>query len=446
MTTLDIIAGRFGVSAEKAKKASVELGKELRIGTGAAADSIQNLLKSGLNLDQATDLLKRFTNEAITGKSPTISLSQAVQNLSFAYATNNSALGNLSGISENFMNITEKGREALIKEGKAAAEITDEMAKFRGMIDLTNLTMGSSERFTGTLIDKQAVLGQRITELKIAIGEQLNPVLAEFIDFISTSGIIDMLGDVANRFFEWIKALEPVGQWILNNKELVMTFLTGLALGITAVITLAPILVIAMNPFIALFTAITVAVGLLYTAWNTNFLGIKETTLKQANAIKWVIDTIIIPAIKFLYETFNENFNKIRGILDGIIGFLSGWGRQLVDRLVGPFSEAWGRISDFVNKIKDALDFTKRHSPSVVDIVNRGVDQVNNALSGLALNANVSPTTIAGAVATGGSNTNVNNITVDMAGAYIGNEFAASEIGEKIGDAIIKKLQFNVRF
>ena len=115
MTTLEIISGRFGVKAEDAKKAAKDLGSELRIGTGGAAEALQNLLKTGLNLDQSKELLKRFTNEAMTGKAPTLSLGQAVQNLSFAYATNNSAIGNLSGINENFSDIKEKGRQSLIK-------------------------------------------------------------------------------------------------------------------------------------------------------------------------------------------------------------------------------------------------------------------------------------------------------------------------------------------
>lgn len=189
MISLEIISGKFGVSAEQAKKRADELGRSLRIGVGASSESLQNLLKSGLNLDQATELMKRFTNEAITGKSANISLAQAVQNLSFAYATGNSALGNMSGISENWVDITERGRLALEKEGKATKDITDDMAKFRGIMDLTNLTLGSSEKFVGTLTDKQAILGQNMIDLKVTVGNILNPVIAIFVDKIA-SGVL----------------------------------------------------------------------------------------------------------------------------------------------------------------------------------------------------------------------------------------------------------------
>lgn len=206
MVTLDIISGKFGVSGKEAQEAAAELGKELRIGLGASAAGLQNLLKSGLNLDQARDLLKRFTNEAITGKSENISLAQAVENLSFAYATNNSALGNLSGISENFEDIIRKGREALIAEGVAIADITDEMAKFKGITDLTNLTLGSAERFTGTLIDKQAQLEQQVTDLKVEIGQGLNPILARVIGFISETALPAVIA-LGRDGFEWFKGV-----------------------------------------------------------------------------------------------------------------------------------------------------------------------------------------------------------------------------------------------
>ena len=193
MITLDIIAGRFGESGQKAQESAKNLGRELLIGVGPAANGLQNLLKSGLNLDQANDLLKRFTNEALTGKSSSIGLGQAVENLSFAYATNNSAIGNLSGINENFQDIIEKGRESLIKKGVAVNTITDDMAKYEGIINLTNLTEGSAERLSDSLATKQAVLGQKFQDLKVAVGDLVNPAIGGFIDLILNSGLIEGL-------------------------------------------------------------------------------------------------------------------------------------------------------------------------------------------------------------------------------------------------------------
>jgi hypothetical protein len=178
-TTLSILSERFGVNAEEATVQAKKLGKELRIGPNASAEALSNLLKTGLNLEQATDLMERFTNEAMTGKSANISLSDAVKNLSFAYATNNSAVGNMSGINENFADIIERGKNKLIEEGVALENITEDAAKYRGMIELTNLTLGSAEKFQGGYIDKQAQIAQKMEETRIAIGTNLMPLFTD---------------------------------------------------------------------------------------------------------------------------------------------------------------------------------------------------------------------------------------------------------------------------
>jgi phage-related protein len=133
-------------------------------------------------------------------------------------------------------------------------------------------------------------------------------------------------------------------------------------------------------------------------------------------------------------------WNGIKNILNGAVEFIKGWGGWLFDELTAPFRRAWDTIQDIVNKIKGALDFTKRHSPSVIDIIDRSVGLANKAFEGLKVGIepiNTSSLSLAG-VGTG-----VNPvINIDLSGAYVSDE----SIGEKIGDAIISKLQKNVRF
>jgi hypothetical protein len=116
----------------------------------------------------------------------------------------------------------------------------------------------------------------------------------------------------------------------------------------------------------------------------------------------------------------------------------------LFDELTAPFRRAWDTIQDIVNKIKNALDFTKRHSPSVLDIVRSGVGQVNKALEGLTVSPALNPKLAFAGVTQG--NTGINNITISLAGAYITDFSQATDLGERIGDSIIKKLQMNVKF
>lgn len=530
MTTLDIIAERFGESGEKAQESAQQLGSELRIGVGPAANSLQNLLKSGLNLDQATDMMKRFTNEAITGKSENISLAEAVENLSFAYATGNSALGNMSGISENWIDITKRGRDALIKEGVAAKDITDDMAKMRGTIDLTNLTMGSAERFTGTLIDKQAMFEEQMSRVYVAVGNVINPMKALFIDLIMNSGMLDSLKQLAVVYGPMlVDAFTRFSDWIVANQDTVMKFLTGVGIGLGALMiigTIAGLIALFTNPLFLIVAAVTI----LYTAWSTNFLGIRDILTEVWGVISTIFTELLLPLFKmfidFLNATFfpafdfvfnglivpmftafaqwfkdnwdlirayigfawslisgiiklawstilgilqvglsimtgdfraafeaakatvDRNWELIKGIFNSAIGFIKGWGGQLVDKLVQPFSDAWNKIKEYVDKIKDALDFTKRHSPSVVDIVKSGVQKVNSALDGLNVSANVdhlAPNIQP--VGAGISRANQSmSINLDLKGAIISSDREAQRFSKMVGNNIVKSLQANVRF
>lgn len=140
--------------------------------------------------------------------------------------------------------------------------------------------------------------------------------------------------------------------------------------------------------------------------------------------------------LDFLVEKFN-----------GFVGKLRDVGHKILDAIMWPFNEAKKRVEEAVNFIKDKLDFTQRHSPSVVDIVTRGVREVNKAMQGLEFNTNLTPNAAALAVSNSASNSpTITQVRLDMSGAIITDAAGAMEMGELLGDSIIKKLQQNVRF
>jgi hypothetical protein len=140
--------------------------------------------------------------------------------------------------------------------------------------------------------------------------------------------------------------------------------------------------------------------------------------------------------LDFLVDKFNGFVTKLREV-----------GGRILDAILSPFREAKQKIEEIVNWIKDKLDFTQRHSPSVVDIVNRGVREVNKALGGLEWSTNLTPNAAALAVSnSANSSPVVNQIRLDMSGAIITDAQGAMEMGELLGDSIIKKLQQNIRF
>lgn len=477
LISLEIISGKFGVSADSAKESAQRLGRELRIGVGSAAESLQNLLKSGLNLEQSTELMKRFTNEAITGKSANIDLATAVQNLSFAYATGNSALGNMSGISENWSDIIDKGRAALEKEGVATNKITDDMAKFRGIMDLTNLTLGSSEKFTGTLTDKQAILGQQMVDLKVTIGNLVNPVIAVFVDLTAkavgwinnfiksivetnekTGFLKNILNEVVAAWNNMIVFLQPLILWFVSTVVPALQSVWNEFNYFMGVVI--PPLMIIIN---ALVTFIVERIMILVNFWREHWTQI-STILKGIwevmtgvikmwwSAIAGFITTALLllagdwkgawENIKKYTESYWEGFKTFFG---GIVNFIKGWGGLIWDALTDPFERAWRKISEIMDKIKDALDFTKRHSPSVVDVVNKGVGLVNRAFDNLTVGIQPIDTSKL-AYSVSGVGSAISNINISLDGAVIADEYSASRISEVIGDSIIRKVSQNTRF
>lgn len=479
MISLEIISEKFGVSATEATKKADELGRSLRIGVSASANSLQNLLKSGLNLDQATELMKRFANEAITGKSANISLAQAVDNLSFAYATGNSALGNMSGISENWIDITDRGREALIKQGIAQKDITDEMAKFKGVMDLTNLTLGSSERFQGTLIDKQAILGQSIIDLKVKVGEQLNPKIAELTDKLNSVvlNIITLVDKIPElgRIYEEHKGIINGVATVLTVFFIPALISIGVQAGISAIGGVASLIlgIITMGiegwKTIAMFIVKIVQLGIATAAMilHTTVTIAQTVATGALTAATWLFNAalafltspigLVVLAITALiaigvllwknWDTVKQKGSELwKFLTDGFwsfVGALKNIGGKIYDALKEPFENAWNTIKGIMDRIKDALDFTKRHSPSVIDIIDKGVNLANKAFSGLTTTIEPISHGFSPSIAAVGTNGAIINISLE--GAFISDEFGARSMAERVGDLIIGKLQSNIK-
>lgn len=375
MISLEVISERFGVSAEEAKAAAVELGKELRIGTAPAAESLQHLLKNGLNLDEARGLLQRFTNEAITGKSSTISLSHAVENLSFAYATNNSALGNLSGVSENFEDIVNQGREALIAEGVAVEDITDEMAKYRGMIDLTNLTLGASERFQGSYIDNMAILENKIEEAKVALGQKLMPIMNEFLKVL-TPLADNLITFVENFDFDAAQAdverfyndyLKPFVDYVVEHKNAFIAAIAGMAVAFSAFAIIGAVSAL-FNPLTLSLLAIGAAIAFLAVAWEENWGGIRDTVEQFWKLIKPVWQEMQVLLGEYLVKTlaevkaaWEESWSKISDsveefweymepVTEVIKKVLQESLAETMEEIEAAFAEAWPHIQELIKQ------------------------------------------------------------------------------------------------
>lgn len=411
--------------------------------------------------------------------------------------------------------ILEKSGIRFTKAQKHAIEFGKEMEKVKAINEgfAQNLKYTNDVALT-TFEGKMAALTVRFENFKEALGGALVTIGKFAVTGQDADGaLFDSINAVipddetAARITDFIiqlrNAFVKIGDWIAENKELVITFLKGLgiALGVLLTIGTITIMITALtNPLVLL----SLAIAALYTAFQTNFLGIRDIVTAVVTILVEIFNTVLMPIIAAVtafiidhwtqimqmtdgiwhiiigifqvasaiiggifftllallkgdwhkaWETIKDAlrmaWDGIKNIFGGALNFIKGWGGAILDELVRPFRDAYNQIQNLVNKIKDALDFTKRHSPSVVDIVQRGVGLVNDALQELAVTPNMSAPSIAAGIGMGaGGAGKMSNIAVNinLDGAMIADDYSATRISEKIGNQIMRKLQQNVRF
>ncbi len=388
---------------------------------------------------------------------------------------------------------------------KALKGMTSEGGKFFNLMEKQSLTFGGIVsniqdqigRMMRTMvgISEEGDIAENSVFSKVKYGAEQ---LLGFLDIITPkmSGKIGEIMESASYWFNRIsEALKPFGEWIKENKDLVITFLKGMGIALTAILvigTVTTLLTALLNPLVW----VSVAIAALYTAWQTNFLGIQDITKTVFNWFMEVVNNTIIPFIKTFIDYMKTNwddwkiyfeflwsliygiikiywsiisgfiltaleilsgdwkgawdriYKMVEGVWGGIViillgalDFIVGWGKQVVEKFVSPFRDAWNQINELVNKIKDKLDFTQRHSPSVIDIIDNSVKQANKALSGLKADFDINAKSMVQSM--GGNN--IGAVNVYLPNAVISNMNEAQNIGVTIGDSIISQLKKNVR-
>lgn len=178
---LSRISERFGYDAQTATAAAQSLASDGLITVGSAAEGLQKLLTAGVGLPEAIELMQGYKDQAAFGKSSTIDLDTAVRNLAESFYTENSAIGNLSGQTENWNQILEYGASVL---GKNVSQLTDKervQAKLIGQQRLNNLVEGDAASLAETNAGKQAMLNQTLLEMQVTIGRVTNQITGGFI-------------------------------------------------------------------------------------------------------------------------------------------------------------------------------------------------------------------------------------------------------------------------
>lgn len=375
-----------------------------------------------------------------------------ILNLGDALAANGKGANELGRIVVNLQQIKNVGM---------ATEMDMKQFAFNG-INMYQLLADSTNLPISKLKDMDITYEMVSAALAKASGEGGKYHDANLRQSESLQGLKSNLQDTAEQILINIAKTTGLFEAVKNGTTALTAFITENAPAITAfILTIVEHVRNLATQIISFFNEWIKPALISLTAFFKEHWGfISGVTLGTWNMIKGIIEiawaivmgilkvglAIIAGDWKHAWEAIKETvvsvWEGIKNVLNGALQVLGAWGNAVFGKLVEPFEKAWNKIKDIVDKIKNALDFTQRHSPSVVDIVTTGVNKVNQAMSGLDFGVSLSPT--AGSNVGGGfASTAVINIS--LAGAMIADSYGANQMAEIMGDSIIKRLQNNIR-
>lgn len=181
LTGLSRLSQRFGYDQVVARDAAKSLAEDGLVTVSTAANGLQKLLTAGVGLPEAIELMRGYKDQASFGKSSTIDLDTAVGNLAESFYTENSAIGNLSGQTENWTQILEYGASVIGKNVSQLSQKERVMAKLIGQQRLNNLVEGDAAVFAATNAGKQALLNATLKNMQVTIGQVTNSITGGLI-------------------------------------------------------------------------------------------------------------------------------------------------------------------------------------------------------------------------------------------------------------------------
>lgn len=398
------------------------------------------------------------------------------------------------GISVDLTQAKQDYAESL---GKSAEELTiseQKSAVLNHTLSALETTYGAVAVSAGGFSGGMATFTTEMTNMKIALGTALLPLLNELVRTITPliQQYLPPLIDWIRQGVLWFSELDPNIQKVVFA---IGALIPVIGIVAQAILLLMPVITALTGP-IGIVIAIVTALAI---AWATNFMGIRDKTTeifgylrtfffeyvmpiftvfqafitKHADDIKKIFEgawlaikgyfQIALAAIQIIMaialgiltgdwqtawtkikSSLNLAWSGIKNVFEGMLSYWGGWAGMVFDKLTDPFQRALNKIREIVDEIKDKLDFTQRHSPSVVDLVEKGVRLVNNAFDDLAYSG-IASTQAIGAGMVSGLGGGATTIIIEMDGAIIGDIDEANGISERIGDSIVRRLQSNVR-
>ena len=177
------VAANFGITANEVTGAVQDLAKDGLVPVQNVANTLKNLLASGLNLEQSTKLFNTLKDSAAFGRQGMLDLGEAIEGASQGIKNSNSIMVDNAGITKNLSVIQKEYATSI---GTTVGKLTDAQkvqGTYLGLLKEGAIFSGDAARLTETYSGATARLGFSFKQLQVRLGQFLSrsPQIAKIV-------------------------------------------------------------------------------------------------------------------------------------------------------------------------------------------------------------------------------------------------------------------------
>lgn len=187
LTGLQSVLDGQGRSFSAAKAFIEDYTKDGLIPATNAITAYKNLALRGYDDSQIRQVMIALKDSAAFGRQASYSMGEAVQSATEGLKNENSILVDNAGVTKN---VAQMWKEYAASIGTTANNLTQQQkiqAEVNGILEESKYQAGDAAKVAGTLTGQLTQLSFNFYNLKVAVGNAINPILQSFIPVINTA-------------------------------------------------------------------------------------------------------------------------------------------------------------------------------------------------------------------------------------------------------------------
>lgn len=323
-----IVEKKLGKDAiPEATKTAQKLAADGLLPLADASAGLKNLIATGFDLDQATELMYGFKDAAAFGRQGSLDMGQAVVSATEGIKNQNSILVDNVGITKNLSVIMKEQNLSLEDFMNITDDANVRQKIFNGLMGEAAIFQGDAAKASETLQGKQTVLGTSMENLKVTIGGALAPVLARLLEHI-------------------IPLVNIIGEWAAENMPPIISSLGEFAGEIADAVgpEVKELFKVIKNDLIPTIQEII-------DPTDENKRGFEEWGLIIKDSLIKILDSLLHIGSKVILW-ISDHPDEIRNMINAFVTLI-----HIISKVVGWFKDLFDIMMDVADKAIDVKDF-----------------------------------------------------------------------------------------